>query len=142
MSGIGVLMLGAGGGAGAAVTITMNAASIYAYNTPGGTATAIYQLTNAGAANQITNGTTSLLYNWCVPSSQATNYECYATLTYGSLSGLSSALDTWLPLSSNQSWRTVSNSGVFDAIINVGIRRAGTSTIIASADIYLNADVS
>jgi len=142
MSGVGVLMLGAGGGAGAAVTITMNAANVYAYNAPGGTATAIYQLTNAGAANQIVNGSSSLLYDWCVPSSQATNYECYASLVYGGLSALSSALDTWLPLSANQSWRTVSNAGVVDAIINVGIRRAGTTTIIASADIYLYADVS
>jgi len=55
----------------------------------------------------------------------------------------SGTLDTWLALSSSRSWSLAQNSpGVSRAVINVGIRRVSTTTILASADIEMNAEYS
>ena len=141
MSGAVLSLLGTSGDAASSVTITVNPASIFGFN-PGSTADAQYQLSSGGAANEIVNsGLASLLYNWCVPASQAANYEVYATVVTGSLSGGSAATDTWLALSSTRTW-LVSTGGVLYTELNVGIRRIGTTTILGSADITLYADGS
>lgn len=140
MSGAVLSLIGAGGGA-SAVTITLSAQSIFAFNSFG-TASAAYQLKSDGTANYSQNGGGYIfLENWCVPGAQATNYECYVTVVAGALSVGSAATDTWLALSSSRVWQVSRPTlGVNDAIINIGIRRAGTSTILASADITLEAE--
>ena len=139
MSGAVLSLLGTSGGAAAAVTITVDTASIFGFN-PGATADAQYQLSTGGVANQIVNsGLATRLYDWCVPASQTANYEVYASLVDGSLSGGSSATDTWLPMTSTRTW-FVSTTVVLSAELNVGIRRIGTTTILDSADIYLTAE--
>jgi hypothetical protein len=139
MSGAVLSLLGTSGGAASAVTITVDTAAIYGFN-PGGTADAQYQLGTGGGAFEIVNsGVASLLYNWCVPASQTANYEVYASLVSGSLSGGSSATDTWLPMTSTRTW-FVSTTSILSAELNVGIRRIGTTTILDSADIYLTAE--
>jgi hypothetical protein len=142
MTGAVMSLLGTGGGGGAsAVTITVDTAYIFGFN-PGSTADAQYQLGTGGGAFEIVNsGMASLLYNWCVPASQTANYEVYASLVTGSLSAGSSATDTWLAMTSTRTW-LVSTTGVIYTILNVGIRRIGTTTILASADIILYADAS
>lgn len=140
MSGAFLTMLGAGGGA-SAVTITLSSQFLYAINF-GATAAAEYQLNLNGNAEYSENGGAySVLEAWCVPAAQASNYECYASLVSGSVGG--SALDTWLALSSSRGWDVTQISpGVSSAVLNVGIRRVGTTTIIASADIYFSAEYS
>lgn len=140
MSGAVLSLIGAGGGA-SAVTITLSAQSIFAFNSFG-TASAAYQLKSDGTANYSQNGGGYIfLENWCVPGAQATNYECYVTVVAGSLDGSSSATGTWLALSSSRAWLVSQPTlGITDAIINIGIRRTGTSTILASADITLQAE--
>lgn len=140
MSGAILSLIGAGGGA-SAVTISLSAQYIYAFNSFG-TATAAYQLKSDGTANYSQNGGGYIfLENWCVPGAQATNYECYVTVVAGSLSGGSAATGTWLALSSSRVWQVSQPTlGINDAIINIGIRRVGTSTILASADITLQAE--
>lgn len=143
MSGAVLNLMGASGGGGASsTTITVAAQYIEAYNT-GASATAtyrlnlngsVYQKLNAGAYTLVPDGAA-----WCIPASQAANYECYATLSSGSgVTG--SAFNTWLPLTATQEW-TVNRAtiGVNDATINVGIRRVGDTTIVAN-DIYLYAE--
>jgi hypothetical protein len=141
MTGAVMSLLGIGGGGASAVTITVDPAYILGFN-PGSTADAQYQLGTGGGAFEIVNsGMASLLYNWCVPASQTANYEVYASLVSGSLSGGSSATDTWLAMTSTRTW-LVSTGGVLYATLNVGIRRIGTTTILGSADIDLYADAS
>lgn len=139
MSGAVLSLLGTSGGAASAVTITVDPAYIYGFN-PGLTASAQYELNSSGSAfKSVNGGASTLLYNWCVPASQAANYEVYASLVSGSLSGGSSATDTWLALTSTRTW-LVSSTTFQDATLNVGIRRIGTTTILASADINLVAE--
>jgi hypothetical protein len=139
MSGAVLSLLGNSGGAASAVTITVNPATITGINI-GLTASAQYQLNSSGSAFESVNGGAStLLYAWCVPASQAANYEVYASLVSGSLSGGSSATDTWLALSTTRAW-LVSTTSLLYATLNVGIRRVGTATILASADIELAAE--
>jgi hypothetical protein len=137
MSGALLTLLGAGGGA-SAVTINLSPQVVYAVNF-GAPASVAYQLNSNGNAEYSENGGAyGLLEAWCVPAAQAVNYECYATLVSGSLT--SGTLSTWLALSSSQSWSVVQNFlGTADAVINVGIRRIGTTTILASADIEMYA---
>lgn len=140
VSGAVLSLLGTGGGA-SAVTITLNSQYIYALNSFG-TASADYRLnTNGNAEASENGGAYGVLEAWCIPAAQAINYECYASLVSGSLS--SGTLDTWLPLSSSRTWNvTQATLGFREAIINIGIRRVGTSTILASADITLTAERS
>ena len=140
MSGALLTLLGAGGGA-SAVTINLSPQLFFAINF-GAPASAAYQLNSSGNAEYSENGGAyGLLEAWCIPAAQAVNYECYATLVSGSLT--SGTLGTWLALSSSQSWSVVQNFlGTADAVINVGIRRVSTTTILASADIEMNAEYS
>jgi hypothetical protein len=139
MSGAVLSFLGTSGGAASAVTITVNPATITGINISS-TASAQYQLNSSGNAFEIVNGgLATLLYAWCVPAGQAANYEVYASLVSGSLSGGSSATDTWLALSTTRAW-LVSTTSLLYATLNVGIRRVGTTTILASADIELAAE--
>lgn len=136
MSGAVLSLLGTGG-AGAAVTITLSTQFLYALST--GTASAAFRLnTNGNAEYSENGGAYSVLEAWCVPAAQAVNYECYASLVSGLATG---TFDTWLALSSSRTWSvTQTTIGVRDAVINIGIRRAGDATILASADIYLTAE--
>ena len=136
MSGAVLSLLGTGG-AGAAVTITLSPQFLYAFTT--GTASAAFRLnTNGNAEYSENGGAYSVLEAWCVPAAQAVNYECYASLVSGLATG---TFDTWLALSSSRTWSvTRATIGVSDAVINIGIRRAGDATILASADIYLTAE--
>lgn len=126
-------------GGGTAVTINLSNQFLYAINF-GTTASMAYRLNSNGNAEDSENGGAYFVREaWCVPAAQAVNYECYASLVSGALS--SGTLDTWLALSSSRVWSVSQPSpGVSSAIINVGIRRVGTSPIIASADIELNAE--
>lgn len=140
MSGAVLTLLGAGSAA-SAVTITVDTAFISAFNAPGFTASAQYTLDSNGAAYETVNGAGAvLLYDWCVPAAQAANYEVYASLVSGSVSG--AATDTWLPLSSTRAWSVSTTGGVVSGELNVGIRRVGTTTILDSADIYLYAEAT
>jgi len=140
MSGAVLSLLGTAGGGGSAVTITVSPQFIDAYNA--GSASAAYQLNLNGKANQsINGGAYTLLENWCVPASEAGNYECYATLVSGVPDGGSAATGAWLALTSTRFWSvTRSTTGSSEVILDIGIRRVGDPTIIASGDITLYAE--
>lgn len=138
MSGAVLTLLG-GGNAASAVTITLDALSIYGYASSPATASAVYQINSNGSVYENINGAGYTFRDlWCVPASEAIYYECYASLVTGTLSGGSAATGTWLALSTTREWNvSQSTAGSKYTVINVGIRRAGTTTILASADIEL-----
>ena len=140
MSGAILTLIGSAGGGGSAVTITLSPQTIF--NLDNAPVSVAYQLNSNGTANQSFNGGPySLLENWCVPGAEAINYECYATPVVGTVDGGSAATGTWLPLSTTRFWSaTQSTPGGKIVIINVGIRRAGQTTILASADIELSVE--
>ena len=141
MPGVFLTLVGSAGGSGPAVTITVNPSFVTAFNTLGSPATANISFNSAGTVTEAINGApATTLYNWCIPASEAANYEIYATLSAGGVSGGSSAFNTWLALSSNRAWQVTTSAGVATAIINVGIRRTGSTDILASADIELYAE--
>lgn len=81
-------------------------------------------------------------YQWCVPSSDAANYEALVTNFNGY------ALDTgvvgsWVSLSTTQYWRLTANgsnlNGDKTCSFTVQIRYAGKSDILASASVTLYA---
>jgi hypothetical protein len=133
------LFASAGGGA-SPVTIRIDPAYIADVQSTPTLAEAQFQLNSNGFAYQsISGGSPVLLYQWCTPAAEATNYEAFATLVSGALSGGSSAVSTWLPLSTSRSWRVRTTSGVALAYLNIGIRRIGTTPITA-ADIEMYAE--
>jgi len=79
--------------------------------------------------------------NWVTPTSQAANYEALVTIVYGSLSG--GTVGSWVALSSNRSWYISTTSiGQTTCEFTVQIRRVGTGTVLDTATITLEADVS
>ena len=102
-------------------------------------ATAGYRLTNAGQVDQLEQFTYSNLEQWCTPTSQATNYEVYASLVYGTVYG--DPTDTWLLLTNTRSWNVSAPTGGYEqAELFVEIRRTGTTTVLDSATITITAD--
>jgi hypothetical protein len=140
MSGAFLTLLGSGGAA-SAVTISLFPQFRYAINF-GSAASAAYRLNSDGNVEYSQNGGLySVLDAWCIPAAQAVNYESFATLVSGDLT--SGTLGAWEALSSSRTWTvTQINPGVNSAVVNIGIRRAGTTTILASADIELIAEYS
>jgi hypothetical protein len=143
MSGAILTLMGAtGGGGGGATTITVAYQNINAYAS-GAAATATYQLNSNGSVyERINSDPYSLVLigpNWCVPASQAGNYECYATLVDGSSLGIgSSALNTWLPLTTTREWFITTPLGAKFATLNVGIRRIDGIDIVSNdIDLYV-----
>jgi hypothetical protein len=142
MSGAVLTLMGAtGGGGDSAVTITVNPTNIFGIDfSPAPSASAEFTLDANGTAFETVNGLTpSPLFDWCVPAAQAPNYEVYATLLSGSVSG--DAVNAWLALSSTRSWEVSTPGSPVTGTLNVGIRRAGTTTILSSADVFLYAEL-
>ena len=109
-------------------------------------ANAYYFLTSGGQVEKSTdiggiNPTN--LEQWCTPTSQASNYEAYITVTGGSLTPGSAATGTWVALSSTRYWYVQeSRSGQSTTCtFTVQIRRVGTTTVLDTATITLEASV-
>lgn len=104
-------------------------------------ATAGYQLTSGGAAQQLVNGVASTLYNWLL-SGSASDFDVFATLNSGTLT--SGTTGSWLNMGTTRSWtvqRTVNAAGVNSANITLQLRPAGGGATLATAVIQLNAEV-
>lgn len=100
-----------------------------------------YRLTSGGQADGLVNVTWSNLEQWCTPTSAASDYEVLATLVTGSLS--SGTTGSWLALSSTQTWTRTASVGTSQfCSFTVQIRKTGTSTVLDSATINLEADAT
>lgn len=111
-------------------------------NVSGGTAQARYQLTSGGKAQQARNhvagGAFQDLEDWVLPNGNAANYECFATVNAGSLSSGTSG--SWLALTSTRTWGKSTTNNDASVDITVDIRRVGTTTVLTSASIHLEAN--
>lgn len=124
-----------------AVTIVLSNQSIADFTGGGSSASAGYQLTSAGAANEIVGASTSFLETWCSPSGEAVNYEVFVTVTGSPLT--IGFINAWTALSTTRTWRL--DAGIGDNLtstLSVTVRRVGTTTPTYTATIDLNADAS
>lgn len=136
MSGMQMMLLGA---VGDPAVILLSNQSIADFTGGLSIAQAGYQLTSAGAANEIVGASTNFLETWCTPSGQAVNYEVFVTATGSALT--IGSLNTWVALSSTQTWRLDAGIGQnLTATLSVTVRRVGTTSPTYTATIDLNAD--
>jgi hypothetical protein len=138
VSGIQAVLIGVAG-SGALITITDRTIT----DATGGArnATAGYRLTSGGQVQSQINLTFTTLEQWCTPTTEASNYEVLVTVTSGSLS--TGTAGSWLALSSTQTWTRTATIGTFNTcVFTVEIRRVGTSTVLDSATITLEADAT
>lgn len=124
-----------------AVTIFLSNLSIIDFTGGGSNASAGYQLTSGGIENEIVGASTSQTATWCTPTSQAVNYEVYATVTGSPLTV--GTLNTWVALSTTQTWRLDAGIGQnLSSTLSISVRRVGTTTPVYTATEDLNADAS
>ncbi len=128
-------------GKSAGATIVLSNQSIADFTGGGSTASAGYQLTSVGAANEIVGASTSFLQTWCSPSGEAVNYEVYVTVTGSPLT--IGFVNAWTALSTTRTWRLDAGIGQnLFTTLSVQVRRVGTTTPVYSATVDLNADAS
>lgn len=135
MSGINTLLVGVVSSA----TITISDVTVSASNGGAG-ANASYELQTDGDISQSINGSASNIGEWVVPRSAAGgNFEVFATLNSGTLS--TGTTGSWLDLGSDRSWG-VSQAivGTKTAVIGLEIRRVGTTTVLDSCTVTLEAE--
>jgi hypothetical protein len=94
----------------------------------GAAANAAYRIDSDGNVYFGVNGTFTSQYAWVSPTSQASNYEVYATFIDGG-SFTSGTFDAWVALSSDQTWnmRQATIGSSFGEIF-FDVRRIGTTT--------------
>jgi hypothetical protein len=91
-------------------------------------ATCYYQINSNGSVYGTVGGTPfDLLEQWVTPTSQASNYEVFATLNSGTLSG--GTTGSWLSLGTTRDWYVTQTSvGSKVAELSIQIRRIGTTS--------------
>lgn len=111
-----------------------------------GTAYAYYFLTGGGQVEKSTQAggiNPTNIEQWCTPTTQAANYEVYVTLTSGNLTG-GSGTGSWISMSGGTlNWycEATDSGGDPTATFTVQIRRTGTTTVLDTATITLEATV-
>lgn len=131
------MLLGVGGGT-TADTIAVPNATVSGYRV-GATAEAYYTLASDGKIYSVENTDPAVeLGSWVVPNSSASNYEVFATVTSGTLDFGTSG--SWLALSSTRTWGvTRTTFGTDTTVLDLQIRRVGTTTVLDTATITLEA---
>lgn len=87
-------------------------------------------------------GTTSEAWNWLL-TGPAANFEVMVSPTSGAFTGTSSAVNTWLSLSTSRSWVCRQNAvGTKTVFATVQLRLVGSTDILATASLGLSAVVT
>ena len=136
MSGIQMALLGTDSGAIISISDQLVTSSTL------GTATAIagYRLNSSGIIETRVQSTYTNIGDWVTPTSQAANYEVFATLNFGNATG---PFGSWVALSSSREWTATAAIGTNEAAdVFIEIRRTGTTTVLDSALISLVADAT
>ena len=84
-------------------------------------------------------GYSTLVEQWCTPTSQGGNYEVYASVSAGAVTG---TVNTWLATTGNPFWYVdVSGSGNSAyGQLTIQVRRTGTATVLDTWTVDLSAD--
>lgn len=100
-----------------------------------------YRLDSNGKVYENDNASFGFLEDWVTPNGAASNYECYVTVTSGTLSSGTSG--SWLSLGTTRDWTVLQTSvGVKTCTFTVDIRKIGTTTVLDSATITIEAEVA
>lgn len=112
-----------------------------AYAVSPATATAEFRLNTSGDAETRLNlGSWSSPFSWLLAGS-ASDFECRMTMNSGTnFSG--SALGTWLSLGTTRTWshERSGTNGITTGTATLEIRRASTSTVLATATVTIAAE--
>jgi hypothetical protein len=124
------------------VLITFSDYSVFA--AAGGYSEAAYAIFGAGGSigkvyEALNGGGYTFVEQWCTPTSQGGNYEVYASVSAGSVTG---TLNTWIATTGNPFWYVaVSGSGNSAyGQLTLQVRRTGTGTVLDTWTVDLNAD--
>lgn len=135
MSGIMMALMASGG-----ETATVNFANVtvYAVNSGAG-ATAGYRVNDDGFDYSNVNGTYTSNQQWVTPTSAGGNYEVNATVSSGITP--TGTIGSWVATSTDPTW-TISRAtvGVNQSILTIEIRRAGTTTVLDTWTVTLEAE--
>lgn len=80
--------------------------------------------------------------DWVSPVGNAANYEVEAVVNSGTLSSGPSGSGTWTALSSDVTWTRNGPGTLASVNLTLSIRRVGTTTVLDTASITLEADGS
>jgi hypothetical protein len=102
----------------------------------GGVVQAIYQVGGNGIESSTPGGINN---QWCTPTVNAPQYEVRVTLGTGVLNGNSAGV--WYSASTYPSWYAQATGHGADSVVDifVEIRRIGTTTILASCSVEMEA---
>lgn len=107
-----------------------------------GTSFVQYQIRNTGYVwiTDISTGDPFQYEQWVSPTSAASNYEVFATLSSGSLT--TGTTGSWLSLGTDRNWtcRQV-GAGVTQASLSMQVRSIGTTTVLDTWTVNLSAEV-
>lgn len=138
MSGIQMMLLGTPGEA--EPVVSFNNVNVYS-GTNGIAAEAGYQIQSNGYDYKNANDVYTQNQQWITPTSAASNYEVYATVTAGTLSIGSAATGTWVAVTDNPEWiRLRAAVGISEATLDIDVRKIGTTTILGSWSVTLTAE--
>jgi hypothetical protein len=101
-----------------------------------------YQINSNGNVYGTTLGVPfDLLEQWISPTSAASGYEVYATLSSGTLTY--GTLNTWLPMTASQEWYVAETGNVGSTIASLAfqVRKTGTTTVLDTWTVDLEATV-
>ena len=136
MSGVGMMMLGAGG-----YKVTLTDRSVYSSGFSPVATTGGYYLTSGGLV-QVDQGVgLTTVDNWVVPAGAASIFEVFATITSGTVT--TGTTGSWLALSSTRSWTKTRSgtAGISQVFLAMQIRQIGTTTVLATANIDITAEL-
>ena len=109
-----------------------------------GSSQAAYAIFGAGSAigkvyEALNGGAYTFVEQWCTPTSQGGNYEVYASVTAGTVTG---TVNSWVATTANPAWSvSISGSGNSAyAQLAFQVRRTGTATVLDTWTIDLNAE--
>lgn len=122
--------------------ITISDATAASEVTSPATATAQYELTNAGLI-RATQGsdTVTNIGVWITPTTNVANYEARVTMTSGSLT--SGTVGSWLNLGTTRTWTlqyAAPGPGQNLSVFTLEIRRASDSVVVDTATITIRAE--
>jgi hypothetical protein len=94
---------------------------------------------SAGKVYSDVNGTVTQLEQWITPTSQASNYEVYATYSGNTPSG--SGTSSWISCSSNPEWylQAIGNQSL-STTLTIQVRKISTTTVLDTWNVYLTAE--
>ena len=122
------------------IVIALTDENVFVFTGGGTSANAGYLLTSGGLVYTREQSTYTNVGQWCTPTSAAPNYEVLITVT-GGVTPTGSPVGSWTSLGVSREWGISAGIGTSNFTdFTVQIRKTGTTTVLATATIHLEAD--